>query len=277
LADGTQIYDLTGKNAVITGGGGALGTSISCGLAQAGARVAITDVSAERAEFVAGQLRETCGHAVGYGADVMRDGAIEELCEKIYQEFGKVDILVNCVGGNIKEATTSEDVSFFDLSIDAVRQVFELNFIRGVAETCQVFGKRMVENKDGGSIINISSMAALRPLTRVVGYSASKAAVSNFTQWLAVHVAKEFSANLRVNALAPGFFLTAQNQFLLTDDRTGELTERGQTIINHTPAGDFGISNDLVGATVWLASNASRFVTGIVLPIDGGFSAFSGV
>ena len=270
-------FDLHGKVAVIAGGGGALGSSIACGLAQAGAQCAVTNATIDKAEFIANQLAETCGHAKGYELDVLKDGAVQSFCDAVYAEFGKVDILVNCVGGNLKEATTSDKLGFFDIPVDAVRKVMDLNFTNSVLLPCQVFGRRMKDNPDGGSIINISSMSALRPLTRIVGYAAAKAAVNNFTQWLAVHLAQEYSTKLRVNAIAPGFFLTAQNQFLLTDEHTGGLTERGQKIIDHTPMGDFGVGGDLVGAAVWLASDASRFVSGTILPIDGGFSAYSGV
>jgi len=277
LPEGTDIYDLKGKVAVITGGGGALGSSIACGFARAGAECAVTNVTIEKAEYVSAQLAETCGHAKGYALDAMQEGAVENLCEAILNEFGHVDILVNCVGGNLKEATTTPGQTFFDLDLDAIRKVMDLNFLSSVVKPCQVFGKRMLENELGGSIINISSMAAIRPLTRIVGYSAAKSAVNNFTQWLAVHLAKDCGKKIRVNAIAPGFFLTAQNQFLLTNDRTGDLTARGQAIIDHTPMGDFGVGEDLIGVALWLASDTSRFVTGIVVPVDGGFSAFAGV
>ncbi|MBX7255754.1 MAG: SDR family oxidoreductase [Candidatus Hydrogenedentes bacterium] len=277
LSEGNTTFDLTGKVAVVSGGGGVLGSAITCGLARAGAQCAVTDISLSNAEQVASQITAMGGRAKGYELNVMADGATEAFCDQVYAEFGKVDILVNCVGGNMKEATTSPEMSFFDVPLDAIRKVMELNFTSGVVRPCQVFCRKMKDNPDGGSIINVSSMSSMRPLTRILGYSAAKAAVSNFTQWLAVHLAKEHSTKLRVNALAPGFFLTAQNRYLLTDERTGELTERGNLIIQHTPMGDFGVSEDLVGATIWLASDASRFVNGIVLPIDGGFSAFSGV
>lgn len=277
MPEGVQIFDLTGKVAVVTGGGGALGSAIACGLARAGAQCAVTNVTLDKAAYVAGQLAETCGHAKGYELDVMKDGAVEAFCEEVYAEFDKVDILINCVGGNLKEATTSPDQSFFDISLEAVRKVMELNFTAAIVRPCQLFGRRMKDNEHGGSIVNISSMAADTPLTRIVGYSAAKAAVNNFTKWLAVYLARDCNSKVRVNAIAPGFFLTAQNQFLLTNDRTGELTERGRQIIEHTPMGDFGVSGDLVGAAVWLASDASRFVTGTIVSIDGGFSAYSGV
>ena len=277
MPDGVHAFDLTGKTAVITGGGGALGSAIACGLARAGAQIAVTDITLDNAANVASQMRETCGHAVGYELDITKPGAIESFSDEVYREFGKVDILVNCVGGNVKEATTSPEQSFFDITPDAMRMVMDINFLSAIVRPCQILGKRMVENENGGSIVNISSMAASRPLTRIVGYSAAKAAIDNFTKWFAVYLARDCKSKLRVNAIAPGFFLTPQNRFLLTNDRTDELTERGKQIIDHTPMGDFGVSGDLVGVAVWLASDASRFVTGTIVPVDGGFSAYAGV
>jgi NAD(P)-dependent dehydrogenase (short-subunit alcohol dehydrogenase family) len=190
-------------------------------------------------------------------------------------KWGRVDCLINAAGGNSPRATTGAETSFFDMPEEALRFVGDLNFL-GTVLPCQVFGKLMAERKEG-AILNISSMNAFRPLTRVPAYSAAKAAVSNFTQWLAVHMAREYSAAIRVNALAPGFFLTDQNRFLLIDKSRGGLTERGRTIVAHTPAGRFGNPEDLVGAALWLLSPLAKFVTGVVLPVDGGFSAFSGV
>jgi NAD(P)-dependent dehydrogenase (short-subunit alcohol dehydrogenase family) len=187
-----------------------------------------------------------------------------------------VDIMVSAAGGNLKEATTSDELSFFDLKLDALEKVIALNLFGGAILPAQVFGRTMAENPEGGSIINISSMNAFTPLTRIPGYSAAKAAVSNFTQWLSVHFAQEYNKNLRVNALAPGFFLTRQNHFLLLD-ADEKLTERGASIISHTPMSRFGNPEDLIGVCIWLAGDSSKFVTGIVVPIDGGFSAFSGV
>jgi NAD(P)-dependent dehydrogenase (short-subunit alcohol dehydrogenase family) len=195
--------------------------------------------------------------------------------QRVTEAFEHVDILINGAGGNKAEATTSEELSFFDLPADAIRWVFDLNFM-GTLLPSQVFGRYMVK-QGSGCIINISSMAAFRPLTRTVAYSPAKAAVSNFTQWLAVHISQNYSDKIRVNAIAPGFFLTEQNRFLLVDERTGELTERGQAIIDHTPIGGFGDPQDLIGAVLWLLSDGARFVHGTVIPIDGGFSAFSGV
>ena len=188
-----------------------------------------------------------------------------------------MDILVNAAGGNLPTATTAPQQRFFDLPLEALDNVIKLNLFAGAILPAQVFGRAMAEHSAGGVILNISSMNALRPLTRIPGYSAAKAAVSNFTQWLAVHMAQEYNPRIRVNALAPGFFLTDQNRFLLTESATGELTERGQTILAHTPMARFGQPDDLAGTVVWLCSDAAAFVTGVVLPIDGGFSAFSGV
>ncbi len=272
-----NIFDLSGKTAVVTGGGGVLGGAIAMGLAAAGAQIAIADVAPDAAKRKCDEIASQGGVAKPYELDVFNRDSICSCCGNVYADFGGVDVLVNCVGGNMKAATTSPEQSFFDIPADALRKVIDLNLIGGVIVPSQVFCARMKDNPKGASVINISSMNALRPLTRIPGYSAAKAAVSNFTQWLAVHLAQEYSPNLRVNAIAPGFFLTDQNRYLLTDEKTGELTPRGKTIIQHTPLGSFGKPEDLIGAAVWLASDASRFVTGIVLPVDGGFSAFSGV
>ena len=191
------------------------------------------------------------------------------------KEFGRIDILINGAGGNKKEATTSDDMSFFDIPLDALQWVFNLNFM-GTVLTTQVFGEVMAE-QGSGNIINISSMSALTPLTRIVGYSAAKAAINNFTQWIAVYMNQNYSTNIRVNAIAPGFLLTQQNYYLLVDEKTGQDTERGKAIKKNTPMGRYGKPEELIGAVIWLASDASSFVNGVVVPIDGGFSAFSGV
>jgi len=206
---------------------------------------------------------------------VLKPDVLSQTEERIRDEFGPVDTLINAAGGNNARATTSDDLSFFDIPQEAFTAVNELNLI-GTVLPSQVFGRTMAEESQG-VILNISSMTAFQPLTRIPAYSAAKAAVSNFTKWLAVHMAQKYSPDIRVNALAPGFFLTDQNRFLLTDEATGELTPRGQTIIDHTPMGRFGDPQDLLGSTLWLLSPASSFVTGIVVPVDGGFSAFSGV
>ena len=274
MKENLEMFSLKGKTAVITGGAGILGSAIARGLGKAGAKIALCDIV--NADKVAKQLQSEGIETKGYYLDVMDIKKIKICRDEVMKDFGKVDILLNAAGGNMKEATTSEELKFFDLPLSALEKVVGLNLFGGALLPSQVFGKIMVENKEGGSIINISSMSAFSPLTKVPGYSAAKAAVSNFTQWLAVHFAQEYNKSLRVNALAPGFFLTAQNRFLLTN-KDGSLTPRGKTIIAHTPMDKFGDPEDLIGACVWLASDASKFVTGIIVPVDGGFSAFSGV
>lgn len=271
------LFDLSGKRAVVVGGGGVLGSAIAKALADAGAAVAVTGFSSRRAEEVAQTIRDLGGQANALTMDACSRDSIHTACDHICNNLGGVDVLVNAAGGNLATATTSATQSFFDLPPEAIEDVMRLNFIGGAVLPAQVIGACMKDNPDGGSIINISSMAATLPLTRIVGYSAAKAAVDNFTRWLAVHFAREYSPKLRVNAIAPGFFLTEQNRFLLTDETTGELTDRGKVILQQTPMGEFGQPDDLAGAALWLASSASRFVTGAVIPVDGGFSAFSGV
>jgi NAD(P)-dependent dehydrogenase (short-subunit alcohol dehydrogenase family) len=207
--------------------------------------------------------------------DVLDKPSIERAAEEIIKKFGRIDCLINGAGGNNPKATTNAEQSFFDIPAEALEFVTSLNF-NGTILPSQVFGKYMVDQKEG-VILNISSMSAFHPLTRVPAYSAAKSAVSNFTEWLAVHMAQEYTPAIRVNAIAPGFFLTEQNRFLLTDKDTGELTARGKKILDHTPMARFGVPDDLIGAVLWLLSPASKFVTGIVLPVDGGFSAYAGV
>ena len=269
------LFNLRGKVAVLTGGGGILCSVMSRALAQEGVKVVLLDVSLDAAQKVADTIQAEGGQAIAVECDVLESASLVEAARKISAQFGRVDILVNGAGGNRIEASTSPDISFFELPSDAIQWVFNLNFL-GTLLPSQVFGKLMVEQGEG-VILNISSMNAFQPLTRIPAYSAAKAAVSNFTQWLAVHMAQEYTPAIRVNALAPGFFLTEQNRYLLTDPDSGNLTPRGQTIINHTPHGRFGDPEDLVGAMFWLLSPASVFVTGVVVPVDGGFSAFSGV
>jgi NAD(P)-dependent dehydrogenase (short-subunit alcohol dehydrogenase family) len=268
-----EQFRLDGKKALITGGGGVLGAMFARTLAEAGAKVWITDLFVDRAQAAADDLKKDGLKAEAMLVNVLERASLEAALAKT----GPLDILLNGAGGNMKDATTSPDLSFFDLPMAAMEKVIALNLFGGALLPSQVFAKSMAAKKEGAVILNVSSMNALRPLTRIPGYSAAKAAVSNFTQWLAVHVAQEYNPKLRVNALAPGFFLTEQNRFLLTDQATGDLTARGKTIIAHTPMARFGVPEDLAGATLWLCSEASAFVTGIVLPIDGGFSAFSGV
>ena len=270
-----ELFDVKNKVIVITGAGGVLCGAMAKALAQAGAKIAVLDIDEAAAGKVADEIKSTGGQAVAVKCDVLDKKSIETAQEKVTTELGKVDILINGAGGNKKEATTSPDMSFFDLPSDAIRFVFDLNFLGTLLPT-QVFGKEMTDN-GSGVILNISSMNAFRPLTKIAAYSAAKAAVSNFTQWLAVHVCQNYSKDIRVNAIAPGFFLTEQNRFLLTDETTGELTDRGKTIIDHTPMGRFGEPEELIGTVMWLLSDAAKFVNGVVIPVDGGFSAFSGV
>jgi len=264
-----------GSVAVVTGGGGVLCRTMCLALAQLGAKVAVLDLSAEAAHRVVDEIQANGGDAIAVPTDVLDRLSLEAACKIVLDRFGRIDILINGAGGNKKQATTSPEQSFFNLPPDAIRWVFDLNCL-GTILPSQVFGKHMVEQGEG-VILNISSMNAFRPLTCVPAYSAAKAAVSNFTQWLAVHIAQEYSPRIRVNAIAPGFFLTEQNRSLLTDITTGELTPRGRAILAHTPMNRFGVPEDLLGTVIWLLSPASSFVTGVVVPIDGGFSAFSGV
>jgi len=269
------LFDIQGLTAVITGGSGHLGRAMAQGLAQAGARVAIISLHAETSGKVAKAIKADGGQAIGVACDVLDRASLEQTRELVTENFGPIDILINAAGGNSPQATTSADTSFFDLDVRAIESVLDLNFT-GTLQSCQVFGREMAE-RGQGCIVNVASMNALRPLTRIPAYSAAKAAVANFTQWLAVHMAREYSPQIRVNAIAPGFILTEQNRFLLTDAQSGALTERGQSIIAHTPAGRLGAPEDLIGTLLWLVSPASAFVTGTVIPIDGGFSAYSGV
>ncbi len=269
------LFDIQGKTAVITGGSGGLGSAMAQTLAGAGAQVAIISRRQETAARVADEIQAAGGRALGIACDVVDHAALVAAVAQITAAFGPIDILINGAGGNQPEATTSVDRSFFELDSAAIDRVFALNFA-GTLKCCQVFGRGMAERGEG-CIINIASMNSLRPLTRIPAYSAAKAAVVNFTQWLAVHMAQEYSAAIRVNAIAPGFFLTEQNRFLLTNQQDGSYTARGQTILAHTPMGRLGEPDDLIGALLWLASPAASFVTGIVVPVDGGFSAFSGV
>ncbi len=275
LKELTQWYDFSGKTIVITGGTGILGGEMACALIGCGANVAVLDRNPNLPEELKNPMDAGPGkYMVVYG-DVLDRANLETAAKDIRAAFGDIDMLINAAGGNSPKATTSADSSFFDLPDEALRFVFDLNIV-GTILPSQVFG-RIMADKGAGVILNVSSMSAFTPLTRIPAYSAAKAGVSNFTQWLAVHMAQEYSPDIRVNAIAPGFFLTKQNRFLLTEPESGELTERGRQIISHTPMARFGAPEDLLGAVLWLLSPASAFVTGVVLPIDGGFAAFSGV
>lgn len=265
-----DLYNVSGRTIVITGGTGVLCSEIAKVLMSLGANVAIPTRSVEKGGEI---FKDTPAEIIQ--CDILDKASLESAREKILAKFGRIDGLINGAGGNSPQATVMPDKSFFDLPKEGLQYVFDLNLMGTVLPT-QVFGKPIAEQNEG-VILNISSMTAIRPLTRVVGYSAAKAAIDNFTRWMAVHMAQKYSPNIRVNAIAPGFFLTEQNRSLLTDVETGELTDRGHTIIAHTPMNRFGTADDLTGTALWLLSPASLFVTGIVVPVDGGFSAFSGV
>ena len=269
-----QMYDMTGRTVVISGGTGVLGGEIACALVGMGASVAMIDRNPTLADPVKKRLGCGPGCATAVYADVLDRDSLLKAEEIILEEFGPPDTLINAAGGNSPKATTSPDLSFFDLPDDGFRNVFNLNSL-GTILPSQVFGRGMAE-RGTGVILNISSMAAIRPMTRVVAYAAAKAAITNFTFWLASYMATEYSPNIRVNAIAPGFFIGHQNRALLLDDN-GDLTERGKLILAHTPMGRFGEPEDLLGTVLWLLTDASKFVTGIVVPVDGGFSAFAGV
>jgi NAD(P)-dependent dehydrogenase (short-subunit alcohol dehydrogenase family) len=270
-----NLFDLTGKTVVVTGGSGVLGRVMCLGLAQAGARVVVLGRRLDACQLIVQEIMAQGGLAWAIAGDVTDRESLQEAALHIQVDIGPVNILVNGAGGNQAGGTTSPERSFLELDPVLTGNVFNLNFL-GTFIASQVFGRDMIA-REHGNIINITSMSGFRPLTRVAAYSAAKAAVGNFTQWLAVHMAQEYSPNIRVNALAPGFFLTEQNRFLLTSQTTGQWTERGEKIIAHTPMGRLGVAEDLVGTLLWLASPASEFVTGIVVPVDGGFSAYSGV
>lgn len=270
-----QMYDFSGRTVVLTGGTGVLGSEMARALAGCHANVVLVARNVARAEallasFAGGKGRHTCVRA-----DVLDRSALDDAAKSVLGTYGRIDALVNGAGGNNPKATTTPPQGFFDISPEAFEQVMSLNLLGSVVTT-QAFARSMVEQKDG-AIVNVSSVSAARPLTRVAAYAAAKAGLSNFTQWLAVHLAQEYSANLRVNAIMPGFFLTEQNRFLVTERETGALTERGRKIVDHTPLGRFGKPEDLTGTLLWLLSPASRFVTGAVIPVDGGFTAFGGV
>lgn len=268
------LFSLQGRVAIVTGGAGVLGGAIAHGLAAAGAKVGILGRRAERAAAVAAAIKADGGEAMPVPADALDEAALIQARDSVLQQWGRIDILINAAGGNSPDATVFGDVTFFNLKREAIQKMLDLNLM-GTILPSQVFSEVMAR-AGKGSIINISSMAAQRPLTRVIGYAAAKSAIDNFTRWLAVDLATKYGEGLRVNAIAPGFFIGEQNRsFLLNAD--GSPTARGETIIAHTPMKRFGEADELIGAAVWLCSDAAKFVTGVVVPVDGGFSAFGGV
>ncbi len=269
-----NLFSLQNKTAVITGGTGVLGSSMAMALAQAGANVAIIGRRKEAGETLVEEIRKAGGKALAVQADVLQIEDLKSAKEKIISSYRTIDILINAAGGNMPGATIPPDKTFFDLDPKAFQQVVDLNLL-GTVLPSQIFGEVMAAKKTG-VIINISSMSAFRPITRVVGYSAAKAAVSNFTGWLAIEMAKKYGAGIRVNAISPGFFITEQNRALLTNT-DGSLTARGASVVQNTPFGRFGEPEELIGTLLWLCSDASKFVSGVDVPVDGGFNAFCGV
>lgn len=269
------LFSVRDRVAVVTGGSGILCSALAKALAARGAQVAVLGRTPEKIEAVVSQIRAKGGDALGISADVLDRQQLETARQTVLDRWGRIDILINGAGGNMPGAVVQPNQNFFEhLDFQSFRQVFALN-LDGTVLPTQVFGSAMAAQKSG-SIINISSMTAMQAVTRVVGYSAAKAAVDNLTKWLAVETAQKFGAGLRVNAIAPGFFITEQNRALLTNP-DGSLTERGAAVVRKTPAARFGEADELIGACIWLCSDASRFVTGIIVPVDGGFSAWSGV
>jgi NAD(P)-dependent dehydrogenase (short-subunit alcohol dehydrogenase family) len=269
------LFDIRGMVVVITGGGGILGGELARGLARAGARIAILDISDQAGQAVADAIRDAGGEAVSVACDVLDKDSLLRARGQVLEHFCRIDALVNGAGGNRPEATTGPDLSFFELDSGAFERVLDLNLM-GIVLPSQIFGQTMAE-QGAGVILNIASIAAQRPMSRVPAYDAAKGAVVNFTQWLAVHMSQECSTSIRVNAIAPGFFLTHQNRYLLTDRETGAPTERGRAIVAHTPLGRYGEPPELVGTALWLLSPAASFVHGAVIPVDGGFCACAGV
>jgi NAD(P)-dependent dehydrogenase (short-subunit alcohol dehydrogenase family) len=269
-----SLFSLDGKVAIVTGGTGVLGGALAHGLAAAGAKIGVLGRRTAQAEYVAASINNLGGQAIALTADVLNQTQLTTARDLVLEHWGRIDLLINAAGGNIPEANAVGERRFFDITAAALDQVIQLN-LNGTIIPSQIFGE-VIAQQGSGAIINISSMAARKPLTRVVGYAAAKAAVDNFTTWLAIELALKYGPGLRVNAIAPGFFVGDQNRaLLLNSDNT--LTSRGQQIIDHTPMRRFGEPDELIGTAIWLASDAARFVTGIVVPVDGGFSAYSGI
>ena len=269
------MYDFSGKTFAVTGGAGALGGDVVVALAGCGANVMILDLNLAGVPAIKERVGMHASQVDAFQVDVMSRDSLAAASAAINMRFGPLYGLVNAAGGNSPKATVSPAMSFFDIPQEGMRFVLDLNLL-GTIMPCQILAKQFVETGEG-VILNYSSMNAFRPLTNIAAYSASKAAVTNFTAWLAVHMAQNYSGKIRVNAIAPGFFIGEQNRFLLIDKETGGLTARGQRVIDHTPMGRFGIPEDLLGCVLWLLSPASAFVTGITVPVDGGFSAYAGV
>jgi NAD(P)-dependent dehydrogenase (short-subunit alcohol dehydrogenase family) len=274
-----QLFGLQGQVAVVTGGTGVLGGAMARGLARAGARVGVLGRREQQAREVVEDIERNGGEGMPLPADVLDGGQLRDARGAILERWGRLDILVNGAGGNQPDAVIADDASFFDASLEAYDRVVDLN-LRGTVLASQIFAEAMTHRPDGapprGSIVNVSSMAARHAMTRVMAYSVAKGGVDNFTIWLALELAKKHGAGMRVNAIAPGFFIGEQNRALLVKP-DGSLTPRGEKVVGHTPAGRFGEADELIGTLIWLCSPAAAFVTGVIVPVDGGFSMFSGV
>ena len=267
-------FDISGQVAVITGAGGIICGVMAKEMAKKGVKVALLDLFVENAQKIADEINAAGGEAVAVKANVLDRESLEQAREAVLDRFGRVDILINGAGGNKKEATVSPELDFFHLNVDAFKWVFDLN-VTGAVLTTMVYGE-LLAKQGTGNVINIASMATYHPLTNTVAYCGAKAAVANFTEWMATHFNQNYSKNIRVNAIAPGFLLTTQNRFLMQKE-DGTPTDRGQRVLNKTPMGRYGEPEEMAGPVIWLCSEAASFVNGAVIPVDGGFSAFWGI
>ena len=267
-------FDISGQVAVITGAGGIICGVMAREMAKKGAKVALLDLFVENAQKIADEINAAGGDAIAVKANVLDRASLEEARDAVVAKYGHIDILINDAGGNKKQATVSPELDFFHLDVDAFKWVFDLN-VTGAVLTTMVFGE-LLAKQGSGNVINIASMATYHPLTNTVAYCGAKAAVANFTEWMATHFNQNYSKNIRVNAIAPGFLLTTQNRFLMQKE-DGTPTDRGQRVLNKTPMGRYGDPEEMAGPVIWLCSEAASFVNGAVIPVDGGFSAFWGI
>lgn len=267
-------FDISEQVAVITGAGGIICGVMAREMAKKGAKVALLDLFVENAQKIADEINAAGGDAIAVKANVLDRASLEEARDAVVAKYGHIDILINGAGGNKKQATVSPELDFFHLDVDAFKWVFDLN-VTGAVLTTMVFGE-LLAKQGSGNVINIASMATYHPLTNTVAYCGAKAAVANFTEWMATHFNQNYSKNIRVNAIAPGFLLTTQNRFLMQKE-DGTPTDRGQRVLNKTPMGRYGDPEEMAGPVIWLCSEAASFVNGAVIPVDGGFSAFWGI
>ena len=267
-------FDISGQVAVITGAGGIICGVMAREMAKKGAKVALLDLFVENAQKIADEINAAGGDAIAVKANVLDRASLEEARDAVVAKYGRIDVLINGAGGNKKQATVSPELDFFHLDVDAFKWVFDLN-VTGAVLTTMVFGE-LLAKQGTGNVINIASMATYHPLTNTVAYCGAKAAVANFTEWMATHFNQNYSKNIRVNAIAPGFLLTTQNKFLMQKE-DGTPTDRGQRVLNKTPMGRYGDPEEMAGPVIWLCSEAASFVNGAVIPVDGGFSAFWGI